>query len=371
MVLLQGDRPSLPLWQFPLCGPGGTIMITQGADSVAGHLNRHVHAPVRWTLKVGFAADFRRHRCKIIELLADQGWHKPPNNKSERLHRGWAALQSGDLVIHIGSHRDGSAGDFLDRAIEMKARGIRCVLYQMEPFAQRFARGNTSGLFEIWDYAWANVNSWRSGFRERRLTPCRYVPPGFLSQLRRRVEAAPELDLLGHRPQLAFLGEERPCFADLPGVSSPRLRLIQGVYNSTQYVSLRRSEPNLVMLNCHRINPLHSCTDRDAPLQVLEAVRLSLLLSLNYLVVSQVALKADMREFSGLVLFEPTMFPGASGEWSADTRSLLANQTLLTAFARRAFVTFRERFEPRRVLEKAGVLLPHNNALRAGTGTGR
>ena len=222
-----------------------------------------------------------------------------PSRMAQAAKQQWSdSAEVGTATVWRSSSsepRDGSAGDFLDRAIEMVRHKI--VLYQMEPFAQRFARGNTSSFRDL-GLRLGNVNSWRSGFRERRLTP-RYVPPGFLSQLRRRVEAAPELDLLGHRPQLAFLGEERPCFADLPGVSSPRLRLIQGVYNSTQYVSLRRSEPNLVMLNCHRINPLHSCTDRDAPLQVLEAVRLSLLLSLNYW--SSRVLKADMRTWAGAV----------------------------------------------------------------------
>ena len=49
-----------------------------------------------------------------------------------------------------------------------------------------------------------------------------------------------------------------------------------------------------------------------------------------------------MREFSGLVLFEPTMFPvrAVSGRPHEEPA---ANQTLLTAFARRAFVTFRDR----------------------------
>ena len=177
-MLLPADRPAtetgmLKPWRHHPCGENGTILITQGADDVQGSRTRFVHAPVRLTLRAGFAAEKRRHGCRVIELIADTGWHR---DLMDPLHRGWASLRSGDLVIHIGSHRYGAVGDYLERARELKARGVRCVLYQMEPFAQRFGHGAIDGLYEVWDYSWRNVDQWRSGSRERRGTPCRYVP---------------------------------------------------------------------------------------------------------------------------------------------------------------------------------------------------
>ena len=138
---------------------------------------------------------------------------------------------------------------------------------------------------------------------------------------------------------------------------SANLRLINGVYSLEDYVAMRSTtERDSVMLNAHRTNARYSCADKDASRQVLEAVRLSVLLSLNYVVVSQLSADSDMREYLGLVLFEPNMFPGAGGSWSKQTRRLLSNRTALAAFSRRNRQLFRERFDPSRILEKAGVL---------------
>ena len=165
----------------------------------------------------------------------------------------------------------------------------------------------------------------------------RYVPPGYLSDFN---VTAPLTTTSS--PRLLFMGKLRWRDRTITQVD------VVGRYHTwtdEAWRALLREEPS-VHVNLHKGGAYN-----DDPL---EAFRMSTLLSMGLLVISQEAYFRDMHEYEGLVTFEHNIYGG----WSAATLAAYAahaqNATLQAQRLRR----FQQRFAPLTILQNAGVLPP-------------
>ena len=85
------------------------------------------------------------------------------------------------------------------------------------------------------------------------------------------------------------------------------------------------------------------CGDARAPL---ESFRLSQILSFGGLVVAEASDADDAALFADIVRVEKKFY----GDWSPETRKLLADGDALAAYKRRAFDLYRRRFAPEALL---------------------
>ena len=250
----------------------------------------------------------------------------------------------GLVFIWIGQQSD---MDFFSHGSRLVAHGFRCAYYQTEPmtrahiFDERIEHvSGATWLEEIWDYSHANIAILRAMFPLKRL---RFVPPGFVSNY----AATGPLTRTSH-PRVVFMGQRRSC-----EVSQV---IVVNDYQTFSDDEWRRfitaSEPS-VFLNLHGLcNQNH-----DAPL---ETFRLSSYLSLGLFVISQRSFWQDEQEYDSLVTFEPNIY----GSWSAATMEGYSRHSQNATMQARRMRTFRERFGPVSILQKAR-LLPQDISARS------
>ena len=273
---------------------------------------------------------------------------------------------SGLVFIWVGIEDE---AQFFANGPALADHGYTCVYYQTEPIGHGRARvgvrtartahagssrGSTSRrpwiqvvrdaswLHEIWDYSRVNVKLIREGLSSIPGTAAldkrvRYVPPGYLSDFN---VTAPLTTTSS--PRLLFMGKLK--WRDR---TITQMDVVEGYYTWTDeaWRALLREEPS-VHVNLHKGGAYN-----DDPL---EAFRMSTLLSMGLLVISQEAYFRDMHEYEGLVTFEHNIYGG----WSAATLAAYAahaqNATLQAQRLRR----FQQRFAPLTILQNAGVLPP-------------
>ncbi len=231
-----------------------------------------------------------------------------------------------------------SETDFFSHGSRLTAHGFRCAYYQTEPMTRTdIVHGRVehiSGatwLEEIWDYSRANLAIHRALFPQKRL---RFVPPGFVSDY----AATGPLTRTSH-PRVVFMGRRRSC-----EVSQVNVVYEYDTYTDDEWRRFITEEPS-VFLNLHGLCNLN----HDAPL---ETFRLSSYLSLGLFVISQRSFWQDEQEYESLVTFEPNIF----GVWSAATIEAYSRHAQNATMQAIRMRTFRERFGPVRILQKAGLL---------------
>ena len=268
---------------------------------------------------------------------------------------------SGLVFIWVGIEDE---AQFFANGPALADHGYTCVYYQTEPIGHGTTRdgyGSTwvqpgfnlettwiqvvrdaSWLHEIWDYSRVNVKLIREGLSSIPGTAAldkrvRYVPPGYVSDFN---VTAPLTTTSS--PRLLFMGKLRWRDRTITQVD------VVGRYHTwtdEAWRALLREEPS-VHVNLHKGGAYN-----DDPL---EAFRMSTLLSMGLLVISQEAYFRDMHEYEGLVTFEHNIYGG----WSAATLAAYAahaqNATLQAQRLRR----FQQRFAPLTILQNAGVLPP-------------
>ena len=118
----------------------------------------------------------------------------------------------------------------------------------------------------------------------------------------------------------------------------------------TEWSALPR-HPGVVYLNMHR-----HCNDssmyQHSPLP-LETVRLSLLLSMGAVVISEKSNDNDTKIFEDLVLFEPNLFSNLP--WSPKVQKVLSDKQAYLAWQTNAYKLFKDKFNPRQVMLDADV----------------
>ena len=87
------------------------------------------------------------------------------------------------------------------------------------------------------------------------------------------------------------------------------------------------------------------CGDAKAPL---ESFRLSQILSFGGFVVAEASDADDLALFEDIIRVEKKFY----GDWSPETRQLLADGDALAAYKRRAFDLYRRRFAPEALLRR-------------------
>ena len=87
------------------------------------------------------------------------------------------------------------------------------------------------------------------------------------------------------------------------------------------------------------------CGDARAPL---ESFRLSQILSFGGLVIAEDSDAKDLVLFEDIIRVEKKFY----GDWSKETRQLLADGDALAAYKRRAFDLYRQRFAPEALLRR-------------------
>ena len=246
---------------------------------------------------------------------------------------------------------------------EMRRHGVRTIFYQTEPMP---ASGGcmippmrrpsseleaTPLVDEVWDYSEVNLQLCA---RVPHAPTLRFLPPGAITGATNDVHAtagarattgSKEREPLdgggGAAPQAIFLGdvtldERARCFTSL----RPLVRAVNDVWSESALRRLVASTPPPLFINLHK-----KCMPPDGR-QPLESVRLSQLLTLGALVVSQHAHERDEARYEGLVDFV------SLAEMPQAIRKLQQRTDLADLAAERA-ARFRERFEPRALVTRA------------------
>jgi len=297
-------------------------------------LLRHMYAPARDTLANGLRSRAAECGYDVTEYVDTDAPDRPLN------------LQRGDVAIWIGAmHRKkfvvpkwvlkkGHAA--ISTATRLRNRGVYVIEYQTEPHSHEF----NPGVAEVWTYTRAHRVPGLGA-------PTRYVPPGYLKpvfkwQAQHETRPVDALFFVGHHGPRRFCGDP----------AGGRFRVKDGSLAKSPPAWLRHTAPNRAYLNHHK-----GCSGRWKPL---EAFRLSQMLSIGALVVSDRADAADELEYEGLVLFQSDFYK----PWPSETLQFLANATAREAFKRRAHKNFAEKFEPAALLRAADAWNENNWAGR-------
>ena len=245
-------------------------------------------APIVRTLLLGFNATGAS--VSIEEVSASEDGRLKLSREARRLGRR-------DAFVWIGVKQHA-----FPPWQEMRHNSVRTIYYQTEPLPagggcllppnRRASTSIGSPLVdELWDYSEWNL------MQCARLphTPIlRLLPPGDVST--RRIEHAAGG---GGVSRVLFLGdvtlEERAsCFAPLRSLVTP----INDVWSEEALAKLVATHPPPIFINLHK-----RCAAQSEAMQPIEAVRLSQLLSLGAIVLSQRSNPRDEARYAGIVEF--------------------------------------------------------------------
>lgn len=298
---------------------GGTVrvMLWQGEKNTVGRLG-FMYWPVMGTLLEGF-----RHAPQV-EVKVGVGF-------SLAYHSTLASLRRGDALVWVGVNGKNS-----QPWRELRARGVRTVMYNTEPVDSPLACARRQTVDEQWDFSRYNLARCdRNTIVGRPPRWQRYVPPGFLRS------AAPARD--GASRSMLLLGavEEAgraACFGELKAALGDRLERTYSVWNDTALDGLMARYE--VFLNLHK-----SCRT-TGPV----TFRNALLLNAAKLIVSEHAHAADEEEYRGMIDFVPAASIPRHYEALVAGGDVARRRKRAAAHAK-----FRRRFAPRRLFERAGV----------------
>ena len=317
-----------------------------------------MYAPIVRSLQTGFEA---AGVAVSVGIFGTGGIQPPPARRdSQRLLSICNSMHSGDRFVWVGA-----LPPLKWLPLEAcNARGVNTALYVTEPMlgCPRI------GTREVWTYSHANVLCARHG----NATPLvRYVPPGYLSPSAELPlesisavdsAASPSKSTSGLAP-LSFLGyvgyaDRAPCWRKIVSAIATAGGSCQA-YNSissaaaleawwartSSHVHLSLHKKLTARLGNKSANAAARrprCADSSQPF---EAVRASLLLSRGATMLSARSHPADERQYREVVTFASVAdYPGVLRR--------VPTAAHRAAIARR----FAERFDPRLILERAGVL---------------
>ena len=115
---------------------------------------------------------------------------------------------------------------------------------------------------------------------------------------------------------------------------------INSAWSDDEWARVARERRASAFLTYHQ-----RCGDARAPL---ESFRLSQILSFGGLVVAENSDTEDVALFEDIIRVEKKFY----GDWSKETRQLLADGDALAAYKRRAFDLYRQRFAPEALLRR-------------------
>ena len=367
-----------------------------------------VYSPAIETLRLGLNSRAPKCGYEVLPLQVVirgtkstnstlQDWLGRPNNTS---------TPPGDMVIFVG---EAAIDSFISAcALKPKWQGARCVLYWTEPRPPRsqylasvqevwFYSRRILNLTLSWNYTRSSQPSNNKKKKKKKNTTIsaeepivlkrpvifRYVPPGFVRPetmkrshappgFRRFVKPPPtkqkksDTGLCGPPPiaisspveTILFLGQLKDKAAErrrnYQAISEnplvgPRLRNRYNIFRSSDWAALIPHVNTTAFLNLHRLGP-----DLNQPI---EAFRLSQLLSMGAVVVSQVASADDLAEYNGMLLVERNI---DAPRWSPHIERLLfSNESKASAelakWQEAAYRKFRARFMPPDILHRASV----------------
>ena len=255
------------------------------------------------------------------------------------------AMQSGDVLIVVG---DAQCRFYLKQCKELKRRGVLCVFYYTEPQPLDFNLFK-EGWQEIWYYSSTGMPKGDTTAGPAGHLSHRYVPPGATTP------TYPVLDRVQLRSlptQFLFLGQmvahaefRLQCWNKLKEnpFTAPRLVQRYNVITDADWGALAQEVPHTVFLNIHRLNLANAS---------LESFRITTLLSIGAVIVTQPSNPADLAAFQDMIIVEKSM---CSTEWSQETKDLLDSPSLLTAWRDRSQKLYKKMFTPSRLLNVAGV----------------
>jgi len=202
-----------------------------------------------------------------------------------------------------------------------------------------------SSIKEIWHYSFSSLT--RHGLIHNQIN--RFVPPGFVSP---KFPLVHSQDKMVFPFKFLFLGQmtqaaefRQSCWQGLEKnpYTANQLEKTYGVTTEADWQDIATRVPQVVFLNIHRLKMA------EAPL---ESFRLTTLLSLGAVVVTQASIQADLDAFEGIVIVEKDM---CGATWSQQTTDLLGSPDKLDAWRNRSRALFKERFDPKLLLTTAGV----------------
>ncbi|KAJ8609024.1 hypothetical protein CTAYLR_008697 [Chrysophaeum taylorii] len=264
-----------------------------------------MYAPMRLTVTNGLAS--RAAECGYV-VREGEGYD------SHAYKLMMARANPGDVVVWIGLL---GSPEFFGDARALHSRGID----------------------EIWDYSHAHSHG---------SLISRVVPPGFVA-----------IGECMHQPvvpvaRFVFLGSknrDRPICLDRLANNSDvgsKLSTLSGVWQPQEWRDLAARTNRTVFLNFHKF-----CTHRHLEELALETVRLSSLLSVGAVVVTQTSNDMDLALFRDMVFVEPE-FLGRT--WNRALLTLLASEPeRMDRWRRRAYALFRSRMDPKAIMLRAKV----------------
>ena len=247
-------------------------------------------------------------------------------------------------------------------AADCERRDYACVHYVTEPKgrdAHDKSKRPPPGIRELWTYT--RAHDW-----------ARYAPPGYApvddkvgprrscfrssaivdaAQVDDRVRASRGVAVARFLWLGTAWGKPRRACWDALATKNPKTRgraeSRRDVWSPTAWKQVAKRVDDTAFLNMHK-----AAGDADAPL---EAVRLSALLSLGAVVVSEPALAADRAEFAGMLLEEADFCDGRG--WTEATKERLfdGGAAALARWRREAYAAYKAKFDPEAILRRAGV----------------
>ncbi|CAE7209475.1 unnamed protein product, partial [Symbiodinium pilosum] len=263
--------------------------------------------------------------------------------------------KKGDVVILVGHE---SSTKFKEQcATIFSQRQVYCIWYFSEHDIQGKLNFTFPGLCEIWEYTRANSPFARV---------VRYIPAGFLpvestvegndAMVAENVEHWKNLSAKDMKLNLQFVGSLSSarilCWEHLKTVKLFHTLMNVNVWGRDHYRALGRQK-DTVFLNMHR----HCNNGSMYPPGVtppLETVRLSLMLSVGAVVISEQTNDADAAVFDGVVLFEPQLSQ-PSNTWATNLQKLLADPQEIARWQLQAYNRFKTKFSPKQIMLDANV----------------
>eukprot|EP00928_Gymnodinium_smaydae_P038220 TRINITY_DN26405_c0_g1_i1.p1 TRINITY_DN26405_c0_g1~~TRINITY_DN26405_c0_g1_i1.p1 ORF type:complete len:407 (+),score=48.35 TRINITY_DN26405_c0_g1_i1:184-1221(+) len=226
---------------------------------------------------------------------------------------------------------------------ECKSAGAYLALYQTEPKAEfldlMLSDVARVGAHEVWTY---NMESFKSS-QEGVSLIVRHFPPGYMEEMAREVSMnSPE----GSEHVIGFLGELGSRSPDVMQVYAEQLQ-INGTYDVwTPEDCVHWVERHPLQLNVHKIQTVGPGTSRLGA----ETFRFSMLLTFKACISSAKSDSDDEEDFEGIVRFVEAEETGRVFE------TLTKKPNGVKDCQTKSFELFKERFEPKHLLERSGLM---------------
>jgi hypothetical protein len=196
-------------------------------------------------------------------------------------------------------------------------------------------------MSELWGYSKAG-NTFQVRTKSTRI---KFVPPGYVERFPTPVTTP------GPVRVFKWLGMRGRCMDRLPVDIRSRVSESYGV-KTTQDWARTMAAKHTAYLNLHKMHCPRFGGGLASHSLPAEYFRLSAILSVGGLVVSEPCHPTDEKALRDIVLFEPGIYHKERG-WSAATTALLADGERLNAWRDRALASYRRLFDPVALLRRA------------------